>query len=32
VQLNELQEHRPCLSPERAILFKRKLLLLSRRR
>jgi hypothetical protein len=22
VQLNELQEHRPCLSPERAILFK----------
>jgi hypothetical protein len=23
VQLNELQEHRPCLSPERAILFNR---------
>jgi hypothetical protein len=23
VQLNELQEHRPCLSPERAILFRR---------
>jgi hypothetical protein len=28
VQLNELQEHRPCLSPERAILFRTLLVLL----